>query len=85
VTAKVTNRGSATMPVEVAAVRGERFDEKGAAKAGYQEARSTLTLAKGESKQVRIHCAFQPEQVVLDPDARVLQLRRKTAVAKVTG
>ena len=33
----------------------------------------------------RIHCAFEPEQVVVDPDARVLQLRRKTAVAKVTG
>ena len=85
VTATVTNKGSGRMPVEVAVVRGERFDEKGVAQSGYQEARSLITLDKGETRQVRVHCAFVPESVVLDPDARVLQLRRKTAVAKVTG
>jgi len=85
VTAKVTNRGSATMPVEVAAVRGERFDEKGAPKSGYQEAHASVTLGKGESRQVRIRCPFQPERVVVDPEVRVLQLRRNTAVAKLTG
>ena len=85
VTAKVTNRGSATMPVQVAAVTGERFDEKGVAKPGYREARGSVMLGKGESKEVRIRCPFRPERVVVDPDVQVLQLRRNTAVAKLDG
>jgi len=85
VTAKVTNRGSATMPVQVAAVTGDRFDEKGVAKPGYREARGSVMLGKGESKEVRIRCPFRPERVVVDPDVQVLQLRRNTAVAKLDG
>jgi ABC-type transport system involved in multi-copper enzyme maturation permease subunit len=84
VTVKVTNKGAATMPVEIAAAtKAERFDDKGAPSADYKDARASVTLAKGESKDVTIHCAFEPERVVVDPDALVLQLRRKTAVAKL--
>jgi ABC-type transport system involved in multi-copper enzyme maturation permease subunit len=83
VTAKVTNKGSAAMPIEVAAVTGDRFEENGTAKADYKDARSTVTLAKGESKAIEIRCDFEPKRVLVDPDARVLQLRRKTAVAKL--
>jgi hypothetical protein len=49
----------------------------------YREARSTVTLAAGESKRVTIRCGFAPEKIVVDPDVRVLQLRRKQAVASL--
>jgi ABC-2 type transport system permease protein len=83
VTVKVTNKGKATMPITIAAAKGERFDEKGNAKADYLDARSALTLAAGETKDVTVHCPFDPDRVLVDPDALVLQLRRKTAVAKL--
>jgi hypothetical protein len=83
VTVKVTNKGKATMPVTIAAAKGERFDDKGVAKADYRDARTALTLAAGESKDVTVHCDFDPDRVVVDPDVLVLQLRRKTAVAKL--
>ena len=102
------NAGSATMPVEVCASRGERFpDEKPAAKKQpeapsdsnivaaaeqsakkkdapepYRDSRTSITLAAGESKEVVIHCAFEPQLVTVDPDALVLQLRRKFALFK---
>lgn len=49
----------------------------------YREARTVATLGPGESRRVTIHCAFAPEKLVVDPDVRVLQLRRKQAVAKL--
>ncbi len=76
------------MPVEVAAVSGERWKNKEAGaketyevNPAYHDARGTVTLAAGESKTVSIHCPFAPEKVVVDPDIRVLQLQRKQAVA----
>ena len=83
VTVSVTNKGKATMPVTIAAAKGERFDEKGNANADYKDARAELTLAAGESKDVRVPCDFDPDRVLVDPDALVLQLRRKSAVAKL--
>ncbi len=85
----VRNNGTGTMPVEVAAVSGERWNKaKGAdskagfeANAAYRDARGTVTLGAGESKTITIHCPFTPEKVVVDPDVRVLQLQRKQAVA----
>ncbi len=105
------NAGTGTMPIEVAAARGERFPDADdaqkskakprrasaeAASAGdvvsaaessdapkggpYRDARTQLTLGPGESKELVIHCDFQPERVLVDPDALVLQLRRKFAV-----
>ena len=55
--------------VEIAAVRGERF-EQGA----YQDRRAVLRLAPGRSAPVVWDLDFQPERIVVDPDALVLQL-----------
>jgi hypothetical protein len=77
----VTNEGTGTMPVEVCAARGERFpDEDAEVEApGYRDARVTVTLGPGESQAVAIPCDFEPERVLVDPDALVLQLRREQA------
>ncbi|HEV8577903.1 MAG TPA: ABC transporter permease subunit [Thermoanaerobaculia bacterium] len=81
VTVRIKNDGTGRMPVEVAAVRGERFGEKGALKPGYRDARRAVILGAGEERTVEIPCSFRPEKVVVDPDVRVLQVRRKAAVA----
>lgn len=83
VTVKVKNAGKGRMPVEVAAVRGERFSKEGKPMPGYRDARTSLTLGAGEERVVEIACPFQPERVVMDPDVQVLQLRRKAAEAKL--
>jgi len=91
VTATVTNVGTGTMPVEVAATAGERWKkpEKGKSENAYtsdpdyKDTRNTVILGAGESKTISIHCDFKPEQVVVDPDVRVLQLKRKQAVASL--
>jgi ABC-2 type transport system permease protein len=80
---RVENDGSGEMPVEVAATRGERFNKDGSASPDYTDARTTVVLSKGGSKDVVIRCPFEPERIVVDPDAKVLQLRRKNAVAKL--
>jgi len=46
----------------------------------YEDARTTITLGAGESQEVVIRCDFEPERVLVDPDALVLQLQRKLAV-----
>ncbi|HKQ20165.1 MAG TPA: M1 family aminopeptidase [Candidatus Eisenbacteria bacterium] len=87
VVATVRNRGTGTMPVEVAATAGDRWEKpsKGGKpftqSAAYREARATVVLGPGETKTVRIRCPFDPERIVMDPDVRVLQLQRKAAVA----
>jgi ABC-2 type transport system permease protein len=74
----LTNVGSGRLPVEVCASRGTRFgDEDGGDP--YGEKRATVTLGAGESAQVSLECVFEPERVVVDPDALVLQLRRTYA------
>ncbi len=82
-TVKVENAGTGRMPVEVAATRGHRFDDKGAPDPAFRDARTTIVLGAGESKAVRIRCAFEPERIVVDPDGYVLQLQRKAASAKL--
>jgi ABC-type transport system involved in multi-copper enzyme maturation permease subunit len=80
--ARVENVGTGTMPVEVAAVKGERFKADGSSDPSYREARRTVILGAHESKPVTIECDFEPERLVVDPDVKVLQLRRKAAVGK---
>jgi hypothetical protein len=75
---RVENVGSGRMPVEVAAVRGERFGEAG----DYHEARAAVVLGAGEAREVTIRCHFLPDRVLVDPDARVLQLRREVAIVR---
>ena len=83
VSVHVENLGTGKMTVEVAAATGERFDEKdGKANPDYKDARTPVELGAGEAKDVKIHCSFKPDRVFMDPDAYVLQLRRKLAVAR---
>lgn len=95
----VQNVGTGRMPVEVAATSGERWAKapEGPARKpnaplpaeasrqdpAYREARGTVVIGSGESKTLTIHCPFAPKQVVVDPDVRILQLRRKQAVASL--
>jgi ABC-2 type transport system permease protein len=81
ISARLTNIGTGTMPVEIAATRGTRFGSDGSQASDYRDTRAQVTLGAGESREVVIQAPFQAEQVVVDPDARVLQLRRKRAVA----
>jgi aminopeptidase N len=48
----------------------------------YADARTTVTLAAGASATVTLRCPFEPERVDVDPDLRVLQLRREQATTK---
>ncbi len=83
VSVKVKNAGTGRMPVEVAAVRGKRFDAAGKPEPAYREARTTVVLGAGEERPVSLRCPFEPDTVLVDPEARVLQLRRKAAAVRL--
>ena len=83
VTVRVRNAGTGRMPVEVAATAGWRWGEDGKVSPDYKDARVTLLLGPGEEKVATIRCPFEPEQVVVDPDANVLQLQRQAAAARL--
>jgi ABC-type transport system involved in multi-copper enzyme maturation permease subunit len=83
VRARIRNAGTGAMPVEVAAVRGTRFAGSRDKKPPYREARVTATLGAGETREIVLRCAFEPERVLADPDFKVLQLERPKATAKV--
>ena len=57
-----------------------RFFTFGSEDEPFQDERVTVELAGGESQEVMIHCDFEPQRVVVDPDAKVLQRARKFAV-----
>jgi ABC-2 type transport system permease protein len=92
-TALLRNAGTGTMPVELAASRGERFPERtdGAVLAAegdadpdpYLEARASAVLGAGEERELEILSPFEPTELVVDPDALVLQLERKKARASL--
>jgi aminopeptidase N len=92
----VTHRGTGSMPIEIAVERGTRFPDEdgvpvpdvplpdqGAGGTDWRDARTTVTLAAGESREVVIESDFEPERILVDPDALVLQLRRERAFAKL--
>ncbi|HEV3457829.1 MAG TPA: M1 family aminopeptidase [Thermoanaerobaculia bacterium] len=83
VTVAVKNAGSGSMPVEIAAARGRRFSAVGKPEPAYRDVRATVVLGAGEERQVSLRCPFEPDTVLVDPDALVLQLRRKSAAAKL--
>lgn len=84
--AVVRNVGTATMPIDIAAVRGERFpDDTTKRSVAYSRSMTRLVLAPAKAGQVIvIETDFEPERVVIDPDVRVLQLRRASAERKVS-
>lgn len=84
VAVKVKNQGKGRMPVEVAATTGvDRYDDTGKPAKGYRDARVTVLLGAGEEKLVTLRAPFEPKSVLVDPDAKVLQVRRKNAVTKL--
>ncbi|HXS82778.1 MAG TPA: ABC transporter permease subunit [Methylomirabilota bacterium] len=83
VTATVRNVGTSTMPVEIAAARGERFPHEKPHAERYEDARTAITLGPKQSKTVTIACAFDPQRVVVDPDVTVLMLERQKAEVKL--
>lgn len=83
VTVRVKNAGTGRMPVEIAATAGWRWGEDGRVSPDYKDARTTLVLGAGEEKVATIRCPFEPERVVVDPDANVLQLQRQAAAARL--
>lgn len=82
VTLRVKNAGTGKMPVEVAALLGDRFAEDGSASPDYRESRVTMVLDAGAENAVTIRCPFKPDRVIVDPDAVVLQLERDKAVVR---
>jgi len=93
VSGTVKNAGTGTALVEIAATTGEeRFEKQTPEQTqngpvpvakDYREARTELTLAGNESASFRIECPFEPKIVLCDPDAKVLQLRRKYALHRL--
>jgi hypothetical protein len=83
VRARVKNVGTGVMPVEIAAVRGERFPKTPSKENAYRDARTTLTLAAGEERPVTIRCGFEPEKLKVDPDVTVLMLERQKAEVRL--
>jgi hypothetical protein len=81
-TLHIENVGTGLMPVEVAATRGERFTKEGLPSRDYRDSRTKVTLGAKATKEIVIESPFDPEQIVVDPDAKVLQLQRKAAVHK---
>jgi ABC-type Na+ efflux pump permease subunit len=82
-TVRIENAGTGVMPVEVAATtRGERFAKDGSPAPDYRDSRTKIMLQGGESRQIVIESPFDPEKIVVDPDAKVLQLQRKNAITK---
>ena len=59
-TARLENFGTGEVEVEVAAVAGERWREDGERGDDYREARVTVALGAGESREVRIEAPFEP-------------------------
>jgi hypothetical protein len=76
------------MPIEVAAVRGERFPSDSGKNPRRKWSRTRpswcrLTLGAKDRQTVTIRSGFKPERVVVDPNVRVLQLRRQSAQSKL--
>ena len=92
-TVRVENKGSGTLPVEVAAVSGEeRFVEireddrsRWVQDREWQESREVVEVAPGRTRTVSITCDFEPERIVVDPDATLLMLNRKAARIDLEG
>ena len=77
ISATVENLGTGTATIEVAAMRGERFQGNDAAiNPDYAEARTTVRLEPGRPQRISLQASFAPQQLVIDPDALVLQRNR---------
>lgn len=81
---RLSNMGTGRVTVDVAATTGERFPKKGTeASKAYREARTRVSLTPEAEADFSIETDFAPEEVVVDPDAMVLQLGRKGATTRL--
>lgn len=83
VSGTLENRGTGRVKVELAATTGKRFDDKGKALPEYRDARTVVEIGAGEKVAFEIPCDFEPKEVIVDPDVKVLMLFRKEAKAKL--
>ena len=84
VSALLENTGTGIATVELAAARGERFVGSGYEQAPtYTDDRVMLTLAPNKPQQISWIVGFKPDQLVIDPDALVLQRNREQAVEAI--
>lgn len=75
---RVTNVGSARVPVQIVAVRDDR-SSGGDPGLDDESGRATVILGAGESRRVELRTVFRPERIEIDPDVHVLQLGRERA------
>lgn len=68
----VENKGGTRMPVTVAVASGRG--------ASTRSVLAVVDLGPGERQTHTVACPFRPDRVEVDPDVRILQLRRKEAV-----
>jgi ABC-2 type transport system permease protein len=84
VSVRIYNAGTGDLPVEIAATRGNRFDdETGETSIEYREVRSVVEPGSESAQMATFFCPFKPEQVIVDPDFNSLQLNRHRAICKV--
>lgn len=83
VNATLANIGTGRVKIEVAAIAGKRFDDDGKPDPSYREAKVAFEIGAGEAKPVAIDCDFEPERLVVDPDALVLMIGRAAAERKL--
>lgn len=81
VRATIANVGTGVASVQVAATRGRRFpDDTGEDVGGsYTEARTAVRIEPGVPAVISLVADFEPEHLIVDPDAQVLQLNRGQA------
>ncbi len=81
----IQNTGSGSARVFVAAQAGERFPlVVGLFGSDYREAKQQVLLGPGRSETIRLWCDFEPQILVADPDALVLQAERHAARVDLT-
>ena len=80
--ATIENVGTGEAIVEIAATSGERFIGRDP-NSDYRDVRISVHLAPGRPERITWTVPFEPERLVVDPDALVLQLNRDRAVADV--
>jgi len=80
VSGKVRNLGTGTTQLCIAATSGDRFGKDGTPLEDYRQSLTTLSIGAGETREFSIQCDFEPDRVLVDPDALVLQLKRHLAV-----
>ena len=67
-----------------AAARSRRSASRSSAGTALERLPNALdSVGPGEDKLLRLVCPFDPQRLVVDPDAKVLQLQRKAASVRL--